>query len=206
MQPTIAVPHATSCCIPPPHKLLIFKDFSESLSYIYIKAKVISKIVALIQHNQKNKMRKKRQTFQLLYKTAPHFSRWSKRGDKRRYAPCRPPRGGGRTAPPVLRFSPAMRAAMLAPSTPSGACSPPPSGRFPPLVGMRRVGLRCVIQRGQAREAGASGPEGKGARGACAQLWSPRPAGGGCPHLYGVGSKVVHTRARVFLLRIHQPP
>src|SRR5260363_108905 len=87
MQPTIAVPHATSCCLPPPHKLLIFKDFSESLSYIYIKAKVISKIVALIQHNQKNKMRKKRQTFQLLYKTAPHFSRWSKRGDKRRYAP-----------------------------------------------------------------------------------------------------------------------
>src|SRR5260363_176953 len=87
IQPTIAVPHATICCIPPPHKLLIFKDFSESLSYIYIKAKVISKIVALIQHNQKNKMRKKRQTFQLLYKTAPHFSRWSKRGDKRRYAP-----------------------------------------------------------------------------------------------------------------------
>src|SRR5260363_197006 len=84
MQPTIAVPHSTSFCIPPPHKLLIFKDFSESLSYIYIKAKVISKIVALIQHNQKNKMRKKRQTFQLLYKTAPHFSRWSKRGDKRR--------------------------------------------------------------------------------------------------------------------------
>src|SRR5260364_165665 len=56
MQPTISVTHATSCCIPPPHKLLIFKDFSESLSYIYIKAKVISKIVALIQHNQKNKM------------------------------------------------------------------------------------------------------------------------------------------------------
>src|SRR5260363_250062 len=54
MQPTIAVPLATSFCIPPPHKLLIFKDFSESLSYIYIKAKVISKIVALIQHNQKN--------------------------------------------------------------------------------------------------------------------------------------------------------
>src|SRR5260363_68571 len=43
MQPTIALPHATSDCIPPPHKLLIFKDFSESLSYIYIKAKVISK-------------------------------------------------------------------------------------------------------------------------------------------------------------------
>src|SRR5260364_112548 len=60
-QTTIWVPHATSCCKPPPHKLLIFKDFSESLSYIYIKAKVISKIVALIQHNQKNKMRKKRQ-------------------------------------------------------------------------------------------------------------------------------------------------
>src|SRR5260363_352230 len=58
MQPTIAVPHATSCCIPPPHKLLIFKDFSESLSYIYIKAKVIIKIVALIQHNQKNKNKK----------------------------------------------------------------------------------------------------------------------------------------------------
>src|SRR5260363_151050 len=57
-QPTFGVPHETSCCIPPPHKLLIFKDFSESLSYIYIKAKVISKIVALIQHNQKNKMRK----------------------------------------------------------------------------------------------------------------------------------------------------
>src|SRR5260364_233867 len=99
-----------------------------------------------------------------------------------------------------------MRAAMLAPSTPSGACSPPPSGRFPPLVCIRRVGLRFFIQLGQAREAGASGPEGKGARGACAQLWNPRPAGGVCPHLYGVGSKVVHTRARVFLCRTHYPP
>src|SRR5260363_338963 len=103
MQPTIAVPHATSCCIPPPHKLLIFKDFSQSLFYFFLNAKIIyknfflikhnkkkkiiNKIVDLIQHNQKNKMRKKRQTFQLLYKTAPHFSRWSKRGDKRRYAP-----------------------------------------------------------------------------------------------------------------------
>src|SRR5260363_416136 len=86
-QPTSAVPHPNSCCIPPPHKLLIFKDFSESLSYIYIKAKVISKIVDLIKHNQKKKKIKKKQTFQLLYKTAPHFSRWSKRGDKRRYAP-----------------------------------------------------------------------------------------------------------------------
>src|SRR5260364_293544 len=87
MQPTIAVPHATSSCIPPPQKLLIFKNFLKHFSYFYFKTKIISKIVALIQHNQKNKMRKKRQTFQLLYKTAPHFSRWSKRGDKRRYAP-----------------------------------------------------------------------------------------------------------------------
>src|SRR5260363_132187 len=87
MQPTIAVPHATSCCTPPPPKLLIFKDFSESLSYIYIKAKVINKIVSLIQQNKKKKIHKTKKTFQLLYKTAPHFSRWSKRGDKRRYAP-----------------------------------------------------------------------------------------------------------------------
>src|SRR5260364_132606 len=58
MQPTIAVPHATSCCIPPPHKLLIFKDFSESLSYIYIKAKFINKIFTLIQQNKKNKKTK----------------------------------------------------------------------------------------------------------------------------------------------------
>src|SRR5260364_38837 len=96
MNTTFTQTHATNYCgtpcnqllhTPPPHNLLIFKDFLKTLPYIYIKAKVISKIVALIQHNQKNKMRKKRQTFQLLYKTAPHFSRWSKRGDKRRYAP-----------------------------------------------------------------------------------------------------------------------
>src|SRR5260363_295127 len=137
MQPTIAVPHATSCCIPPPHKLLIFKDFSESLSYIYIKAKVISKIVALIQHNQKNKMRKKRQTFQLLYKTAPHFSRWWKRGDNRRYAPCRPPRGGGRTAPLSCASRPLCGL----------RCSPrrpPPGGLQPPAL--RAVPPGCVYR------------------------------------------------------------
>src|SRR5260363_286738 len=49
MQPTIAVPHATSCCIPPPPKFLIFKDFLKFFSYIYIKAKVIIKIFFLIQ-------------------------------------------------------------------------------------------------------------------------------------------------------------
>src|SRR5260364_2741 len=95
MNTTFTQTHATNYCgtpcnqllHTPPHKFFIFKDIFESLFFFYKKAKVISKIVALIQHNQKNKMRKKRQTFQLLYKTAPHFSRWSKLGDKRRYAP-----------------------------------------------------------------------------------------------------------------------
>src|SRR5260364_243763 len=60
MQPTIAVPHATSCCIPPPPKFLIFKDFLKFLSYIYLKAKVIYKIVAFIQQNKKKKIHKKK--------------------------------------------------------------------------------------------------------------------------------------------------
>src|SRR5260363_53638 len=177
MQPTIAVPHATSCCIPPPHKLLIFKDFSESLSYIYIKAKIISKIVALIK---KTKCVKNDKRFNF-YTKQPPISPVGRNGGINGATRLDAPHGAGGVPPPL------------------SCASPPPSGRFPPLVCIRRVGLRFFIQLGQAREAGASGPEGKGARGACAQLWNPRPAGGGCPHLYGVGSKVVHTRARVFL-------
>src|SRR5260363_377483 len=53
MQPTIAVPHATSCCIPPPHKLLIFKDFSESFFFILLKSKIISKIISLIKNDKR---------------------------------------------------------------------------------------------------------------------------------------------------------
>src|SRR5260363_164602 len=63
---------------------------------------------------------------------APHFSRWSKRGDKR------PPRGGGRTVPPVLRFSPAARAARLASSTPLGGVQPPALRAVPPAESIEK--------------------------------------------------------------------
>src|SRR5260364_204969 len=62
MQPTIAVPHATSCCIPPPPKFLIFKDFSKSLFYIYKKPKFIRKIFSLIKQNKKKKILKIKKT------------------------------------------------------------------------------------------------------------------------------------------------
>src|SRR5260364_90392 len=55
MQPTIAVPHATSCCIPPPPKLFIFKGFSESLSFFFLKVKINNKIVSFIKHNKNDK-------------------------------------------------------------------------------------------------------------------------------------------------------
>src|SRR5260363_223182 len=165
MQPTIAVPHATSCCIPPPHKLLIFKDFSESLSYIYIKAKVISKIVALIQHNQKNKMRKKRQTFQLLYKTAPHFSRWSKRGDKRRYAPYRPP------CPALLARYAGCDAR---PVDPLGGLQPPALRAVPPASLHKEGGVKVFYPTGASPRSGRVRPGGQRCAGSvCATLEPP---------------------------------
>src|SRR5260364_391238 len=131
MNTTFTQTHATNYCSTPPHKLLIFKDFSESLSYIYIKAKVISKIVALIQHNQKNKMRKKRQTFQLLYKTAPHFPRWPKGGDKRRSPPCRP-HGAGGVPPPLSCASRPLCGLRCSPRRPPrGLATPRPPGGSP---------------------------------------------------------------------------
>src|SRR5260363_279461 len=95
MQPTIAVPHATSCCIPPPHKLLIFKDFSEFLSYFYIKAKVISKIVALIQQNKKNN---KRFNF---YTKQPPISPVGRNGGINGATRLDAPHGAGGVPPPL---------------------------------------------------------------------------------------------------------
>src|SRR5260364_63746 len=110
-----------------------------------------------------------------------------------------PPTGRGAYRPPCPALLARYAGCDARPVDPLGGLQPPALRAVPPASLHKEVGLRFFIQLGQAREAGASGPEGKGARGACAQLWNPRPAGGGCPHLYGVGSKVVHTRARVFL-------
>src|SRR5260363_199132 len=88
-----------------------------------------------------------------------------------------------------------MRAAMLAPSTPQGACSPPPSGRFPPLVCIRRVGLRFFIQLGQAREAGASGPEAK-VRGERVRNFGTPDQREGAVHTFTVWAAKLCTRGR----------
>src|SRR5260364_150919 len=49
MQPTIAVPHATSCCIPPPQNFLFFKAFSKPPPFIFLKPKSINKIFVIIK-------------------------------------------------------------------------------------------------------------------------------------------------------------
>src|SRR5260364_238710 len=98
MQPTIAVPHATSCCIPPPHKLLIFKDFSESLSYIYIKAKVISKFVSLIIKKTKCVKNDKRFNF---YTKQPPISPVGRNGGINGATRLDAPHGAGGVPPPL---------------------------------------------------------------------------------------------------------
>src|SRR5260364_63915 len=95
MQPTIAVPHATSCCIPPPQKLLIFKAFSKSLSFIFIKPKVISKIFALKQTNKKND---KRFNF---YTKQPPISPVGRNGGINGATRLDAPHGAGGVPPPL---------------------------------------------------------------------------------------------------------
>src|SRR5260364_274161 len=102
MQPTIAVPHATSCCIPPPHKLLIFKAFSESLSYIYFKAKVFFKNFTLIQHNQKKKTKcvKNDKRFNF-YTKQPPISPVGRNGGINGATRLDAPHGAGGVPPPL---------------------------------------------------------------------------------------------------------
>src|SRR5260363_362835 len=95
MQPTIAVPHATSCCIPPPHKLLIFKDFLKSLSYFYINDKVIIKIFFFIQKNKKND---KRFNF---YTKQPPISPVGRNGGINGATRLDAPHGAGGVPPPL---------------------------------------------------------------------------------------------------------
>src|SRR5260363_14748 len=126
MQPTIAVPHATSCCIPPPHKLLIFKDFSESLSYIYIKAKVINKIFALIQHNQKNE---KRFNF---YTKQPPISPVGRNGGINGATRLDAPHGAGGVPPPLSCASRPLCGLRCSPRRPPrGLAAPRPPGGSP---------------------------------------------------------------------------
>src|SRR5260363_354788 len=131
MQPTIAVPHATSCCIPPPHKLLIFKDFSESLSYIYIKSKVISKIVALIQHNKKNKMRKNDKRFNF-YTKQPPISPVGRNGGINGATRLDAPHGAGGVPPPLSCASRPLCGLRCSPRRPPrGLAAPRPPGGSP---------------------------------------------------------------------------
>src|SRR5260363_244829 len=100
MQPTIAVPHATSCCIPPPHKLLIFKDFSESLSYIYIKPKFIIKLVPLLNKIKKKKMVKNDKRFNF-YTKQPPISPVGRNGGINGATRLDAPHGAGGVPPPL---------------------------------------------------------------------------------------------------------
>src|SRR5260364_359836 len=99
MQPTIAVPHATSCCIPPPHKLLIFKDFSEYLFFIYINAKPNSMILIFII-NKKTKCVKNDKRFNF-YTKQPPISPVGRNGGINGATRLDAPHGAGGVPPPL---------------------------------------------------------------------------------------------------------
>src|SRR5260364_54196 len=99
MQPTIAVPHATSCCIPPPPKFFIFKDFPKSLSYFFIKAQVINKIFALIK-NKKTKCVKNDKRFNF-YTKQPPISPVGRNGGINGATRLDAPHGAGGVPPPL---------------------------------------------------------------------------------------------------------
>src|SRR5260364_332791 len=131
MNTTFTQTHATNYCSTPPHKLLIFKDFSESLSYIYIKAKVISKIVALIQHNQKNKMRKNDKRFNL-YTKQPPISPVGRNGGINGATRLDAPHGAGGVPPPLSCASRPLCGLRCSPRRPPrGLAAPRPPGGSP---------------------------------------------------------------------------
>src|SRR5260364_57157 len=101
MQPTIAVPHATSCCIPPPQKLLIFKDFSKFLSYIYIKAKIINKNVSLKKKKQKKTKCVKNDKRFNFYTKQPPISPVGRNGGINGATRLDAPHGAGGVPPPL---------------------------------------------------------------------------------------------------------
>src|SRR5260363_410272 len=101
MQPTIAVPHATSCCIPPPPKLLIFKDFSKTLFYFYLKAKVINKIFTLIKNNQKKTKCVKNDKRFNFYTKQPPISPVGRNGGINGATRLDAPHGAGGVPPPL---------------------------------------------------------------------------------------------------------
>src|SRR5260363_110704 len=137
MQPTIAVPHATSCCIPPPHKLLIFKDFSESLSYIYLKAKLISKIFALIKNKKKKKIIKKKKCVKNdkrfnFYTKQPPISPVGRNGGINGATRLDAPHGAGGVPPPLSCASRPLCGLRCSPRRPPrGLAAPRPPGGSP---------------------------------------------------------------------------
>src|SRR5260363_204332 len=174
MQPTIAVPHATSCCIPPPHKLLIFKDFLKFLSYIYIKAKVINKIVALIQHNQKNKMRKKTTNVSTFIQNSPPFLPLVETGGKTALRALTPPTGRGAYRPPCPALLARYAGCDARPVDPLGGLQPPALRAVPPASLHKEGGVKVFYPTGASPRSGRVRPGGQRCAGSvCATLEPP---------------------------------
>src|SRR5260364_17046 len=167
MQPTIAVPHATSCCIPPPHKLLIFKDFSKSLSYIYIKAKVISKIVALIK---KTKCVKNDKRFNF-YTKQPPISPVGRNGGINGATRLDAPHGAGGVPPPL---SCAAR-----PVDPLGGLQPPALRAVPPASLHKEGGVKVFYPTGASPRSGRVRPGGQRCGGSVGATLEPPTSGRG---------------------------
>src|SRR5260364_343548 len=99
MQPTIAVPHATSCCIPPPLKFLFFKDFSQFFFFIFLKAKLFIKIFFFIKKN-KTKCVKNDKRFNF-YTKQPPISPVGRNGGINGATRLDAPHGAGGVPPPL---------------------------------------------------------------------------------------------------------
>src|SRR5260364_11850 len=165
MQPTIAVPHATSCCIPPPHKLLIFKDFSESLSYIYIKAKLISKIFSLIQKNDK------RFNF---YTKQPPISPVGRNGGINGATRLDAPHGAGGVPPPCPALLARYAGCDARPVDPLGGLQPPALRAVPPASLHKEGGVKVFYPTGASPRSGRVRPGGQRCAGSvCATLEPP---------------------------------
>src|SRR5260364_151607 len=134
MQPTIAVPHATSCCIPPPHKFLIFKEFLKTLFYIYFKTKIINKKFVFIKINKKNKKTKcvkndKRFNF---YTKQPPISPVGRNGGINGATRLDAPHGAGGVPPPLSCASRPLCGLRCSPRRPPrGLAAPRPPGGSP---------------------------------------------------------------------------
>src|SRR5260364_375760 len=181
MNTTFTQTHATNYCgtpcnqllHTPPHKLLIFKDFSESLSYIYIKAKVISKIVALIQHNQKTKCVKNDKRFNF-YTKQPPISPVGRNGGITALRALTPPTGRGAYRPPCPALLARHAGCDTRPVDPLGGLQPPALRAVRPASLHKEGGVQVFYPTGASPRSGRVRPGGQRCAGSvCATLEPP---------------------------------